>query len=71
MSKMEKNRTRKQLHSDVTWAMTRRAEESENEEGQCKFQSVRKGSWRRLVLIREAQLTQDLDALRRSDRSIP
>lgn len=44
MSKMEKNRTHKQLHSDVTWAMTR-IEESENEEDQCKFQSVRKGSW--------------------------
>lgn len=52
MSKMEKNRTHKQTHSDVTWAVTRSAEESKNEEGQCKFRLVRKGYYRRLVLIR-------------------
>jgi len=42
MSKMEENRTHKQLHSDVMWAMTRSAKESKSEQGQWKFQSVRR-----------------------------
>ena len=51
MSKMEKNGAHKQLYNTVMWAVTRSAEESQNEEGQCESQLVRKGSWGGLVLI--------------------
>lgn len=45
MSKMEKNGAHKQLYNTVMWAVTRSAEESQNEEGQCESQLVRKGFW--------------------------